>query len=139
MALYVYEIATGRLVSWSPNDDAQVASDEVLTERGYAKVTGLAALDETHAWNETTKTVDVVPAPVHPREIPTSRFVLAFTPTELEDIRNSADPIVKQLWIAATVVPEVDMNRQSTIDGVGYLELTGLIGTGRAAQILATE
>jgi hypothetical protein len=139
MALYVYETATGRLVSWGPSDDTPVASDEVLLERGYSKATGLAALDETHAWDEATKTVVVVPAPVYPRDIPTSRFVLAFTPTELEAVRNSSDPIVKQLWIAATVVPEVDMNRQSTIDGVGYLELIGLIGEGRAAQILATE
>ena len=137
MAAYVYETATGKLLSWGKDDNMPAAPD--LAERGYTLVTGLPALDETHAWDEATKTVIVIPAPVRARDIPTSRFVLAFTPTELEAVRNSSDPIVKQLWLAATVVPEIDMNRQSTIDGVGYLELIGLIGSGRSAQILATE
>lgn len=137
MAAYVYEVATGRLVSWGPDDNMQVASD--LEERGLALVIELPPLDTTHAWDEATHTVVEVDPPYQSREIPTSRFVLAFTPTELEAVRTSSDPVVKQLWIAATVVPEVDMNRQSTIDGVGYLEMIELIGTGRAAEILATE
>lgn len=137
MAAYVYEVATGTLLSWGADDNMPVAPD--LAERGLALVTGLPALDDTHAWDAATSTVITVSAPVRPREIPTSRFVLAFTPTELEAVRSSTDPVVKQLWIAATVVPEVDMHRQSTIDGVGYLEMIGLIGEGRAAEILATE
>jgi hypothetical protein len=116
-----------------------VADDATLAANGFGKVVHATAMDETHVWDEATLTIVEVSAPVRPRDIPTSRFVLAFTATELEAVRNSTDPIVKQLWIAATVVPEVDMHRQSTIDGVGYLELIGLIGEGRAAEILATE
>lgn len=139
MPIYIYESANGRLYSYCPTDDSPVASDEVLAEKGLSKAIIASPMDETHVWDEATRTIVEVPAPVRPREIPTSRFVLAFTATELEAVRNSTDPVVKQLWIAATVVPEVDMHRQSTIDGVGYLELIGLIGEGRAAEILATE
>lgn len=138
MALYVYRISDGVLISWGPGDDTPVATDEELAENGFAKVTGLAVIDETHAWDEATHTIVVVEARVRPRNIPTSRFVLAFTASELAAVRASSDPIVQQLWLAATVVPEIDMNRQTTIDGVGYLEATKLIASGRASVILET-
>ncbi len=139
MALYVYEIATGRLESWNPTDGGLIAPDDVLAARGLAKLAGAPALDETHAWDEARRNVVTVVPKHRPRNIACSRFVLAFSAAEFAAIAASPDPVVKQLMLAIQVSPEIDIAAQSTINGVAYLVFAGLLSEARAAAVLATE
>lgn len=142
MALYVYMLADGRLHSYSQWENTPVPNEEQtsdLAARGMGWKWLEQQQDETHRWDPSTLTVIEVPAPYRSRDIPCSRFILAFTAEELASIRASADPVVAQLMLAVQVTPEIDMNRESTINGVGYLALVGLIQESRVAQILATE
>src|SRR5882672_4974493 len=95
MALYVYKIADGSLMSWSPNDSDPVASDTVLTAKGFAKTTGLP-LDDTHAWDAPTHSVIVVTAPTPIRFLSVFDFANRFTPAELAAIRASANAGVQK-------------------------------------------
>ena len=65
MALYVYNIATGALFSWSPNDTDPVSDPATLAMNGLAMVKGLPPLDAAHAWDSTQLTIVAV-VPVTP-------------------------------------------------------------------------
>lgn len=137
MALYVYAVADGSLVSWCAGDNDPVAPDEVLAARGLAAVRGLPPLDETHAWDASTKTVIEVTAPSTPKLIPTFEFILSFTAAENAAIRASSDPNVQHLLFALTVAQQIDLNSTTIEQGVGYLAAIGLLTQDRAAAILA--
>lgn len=137
MALYVYRIADGGLVSWCPGDNDPVASDEELSAQGFAKITGLAALDDTHAWDTGQKNVVTVVSALRPKLVPTFNFILSFTAAENSAVRASTNPEVQHLLFALTVAPQIDLNSATIQNGVAYLVSLGFLTQDRATAILA--
>ncbi len=64
MAIYVYSLSDGSLVSYSPNDTDPVASPARLAANGLAFVSGLPQLSPTVAWNPATHTTRTITPPV---------------------------------------------------------------------------
>jgi len=63
-------------------------------------------------------------------------FLQRFTQEERIAIRTSTDPIVVDFLELLSMAQDVDTAYPDTIAGVNYLESTGLVGEGRAAEIL---
>lgn len=140
MAIYVYATATGALVSWCPNDTDPVAPAATLAANGLASMSGLPALDATHAWDAASKTVVVVAAPVQPLWVSSYQFILLFTAAETTAIRASTDANVQHWLFALSVAQQVDLNDTATVQpGLGYLASLGLITSARMAQIIANQ
>jgi|SRR5579871_3782599 len=137
MALYVYNVASGALVSWCPGDTDPVASDSHLAANGLAVVTGLPAIDATHAWDTVSKTIVVVAAPIIPRLIITAKWILRFTAAEFSAISASTDPVVLQFMYALNHTTDLDLNDPSTMQGVNYMVSIGLLQSARVAAIMA--
>lgn len=139
MALYVYKLAGGALVSWSPSDDAQVAPDDELAAKGLAKKVGLAALDATHQWNAATQTVVVVAAPDVMRVLGVFDWLDRFTPAELVAIRASTNPGVQKfifmLPLAAASGVDIGSARMRAV--MTLLVNQGLITQNRANAIMS--
>lgn len=139
MALYVYNSTTGALVSWCPNDTDPVAPLATLTANGLAVVAGLPALDTTHAWSATSKTVVTVTAPVATNFIPTYEFILLFTPAEHAAIAASADQTVQQFLMALTTAQQIDLNSPTIQGAMAYLVGVNLLTQANATLILAGQ
>lgn len=137
MAIYIYDNATGTLVSYCSHDSDPVAPDDVLAAKHLTAVSKLPPTDDTHQWDPQTKTVVVVQAPLIPRIVDNYQFILSFTPQEYDAISRSADLVVKQLLEALRSIGTIDMNGVTTKNGVGYLASVGLLTPDRAVAILA--
>jgi len=133
MALYVYRISDGLLISWSPNDSDPVASDAVLTAKGWAKVTGLLPLDDTHAWDAPTHSVVVVAfTPI--RYLSVFDFANRFTAAELAAIRASANTGVQKFvfMLPLAVGQTIDLNSPVITTVMTLLVAQGLLTQPRA-------
>lgn len=63
-------------------------------------------------------------------------FIDRFTLQELSDIQQSIDPLViKFRTKLQTMVSPVDLDDEQTVQGIGYLEMVGLIAAGRANEL----
>lgn len=78
------------------------------------------------------------PSPPERRVTPLEFFNL-FTVPEQVAIFGSASGEVKMLTARASAATFVDLDNAEVADGVNYLEAAGLIGEGRAAQVIAGE
>ena len=94
-------------------------------------------LDDTHAWNPTTKTVDVVAAPTVPRYLQTFDFLNAFTPAELAAIRASSNTTVQKFLFMLQCCPVLNMTNANITTAVNGLVSLGLLTAPRAAVVLA--
>jgi hypothetical protein len=139
VAIYVYAITTGALVSYCPNDSDPVADAATLKGKGLTATKGLPPLDATHQWDEATKTVVTVAAAILPNFIPAYQFVNCFTGAETVAIQASTDPLVKRFLLMLSVTQQVDLNDSTVQNGVGYLASIGLIAQSRVSQILAGQ
>jgi hypothetical protein len=146
MSIYVYNTASGALVSWSNTTlsvaqaqaAGQVASSAALINNGLTAVGGLPPLDSTHQWSTATQTVVTVTAPVAAAPMPTYFFLMRFTPTEYAAISASADTQVIQFWDAIRRTNIVDLS-DTTIQAQGaYMSSLGLISGARGTVILTT-
>lgn len=137
MAIYVYNTATGALVSYCPNDTDPVSPANVLTANSLTAVSGLPALDATHAWDAASKTVVAATAPVQPVWVPTYQFILLFTPAEHAAIAASTDTTVQQLLMALQCSQQINLNDPIIRNGVTYLVAVNLLTASNAALILA--
>ena len=138
MALYVYKISDGTLVSWSPNDSDPVASDAVLAANGLAKVTGLLPLDNTHAWDAPTHSVVVVAfTPI--RFLSVFDFANRFTAAELAAIQASANAGVQKLvfMMPLAINQTIDLNSQVVQTVMTLLVAQGLLTQARANAIIS--
>ena len=135
MALYVYETATGTLVSWCPNDTDPAAPADVLAAKGLEVVFGLPAIDATHAWDEATKTVKEVPAAVLPNIVSTADWIMQFDPAEFAAIRASVDPAVQHFLFALTLAQTINLNNATIQGGIAYLVSVNLLTQGRATAL----
>jgi len=136
----VYESATGRLVSTG----TVVARDAELTKRGLVKKA--LAFDPqvpTRQWNESTQDFDVV-VPPKPR-VQVQDFVDRFTPAEREALSDAArshpTPAVRTKIAAFNeylrTASVISLDDSYITASVGQMETVGLIGAGRAAEVLA--
>lgn len=76
----------------------------------------------------------VSPAPV--RVISRLEFAERFTDAELEAVLSSNNGKVRVFLKKLDFVGSVDLDKPSVVAGVNFLEQSGLIGAGRAAEIL---
>lgn len=137
VALYVYRVSDGSLVSWSPNDTDPVASDAELAAKGFAKTTGLP-LDNTHAWDAPTHSVVVVAfTPI--RFLSVFDFANRFTPAELAAIRASANPGVQKFVFMLPLALNftVDLNSPVITQVMTLLVAQGLLTQARANAMVA--
>ena len=65
------------------------------------------------------------------------QFQRLFTLAERIAVRASGDPIVVDYRELGQLAEDIDLADADVVSGVNYLETIGLIGSGRAAQILA--
>jgi hypothetical protein len=82
------------------------------------------------------------PGPPPPPKAPRKtryEFRSRFTPTEKIAMYDSTDTIIRVFLDDIQSAEYIDLGLQETIDGVNYLESQGLIGAGRAAEILSGE
>ncbi len=138
MAIYVYKIADGTLVSWCQNDTDPVASPAQLAAQGLTSVSGLPPLGPTVAWNPATHTTITVVAPTPANVIDTFDFIMAFTPVELAAIRASGNNTVQQFLFAMQVTQGVNLNHTTITNALNGLVTLSLLTAPRATAILAT-
>jgi hypothetical protein len=154
MAIYVYQTATGSLLSWIPdsltiaqaqaqcvasNGMSGLASASYLAAAGLTAVDGLPPLDSTHVWDSVNKTVDTVAAPYVSNTIPSYSFILLFSPTETAAIRASTDPNVQHWLFALSVAQQIDLNDPITQQGIAYLVSINLLTQANANLILSGQ
>ncbi len=139
MAICIYRISDGSLYSWSPDDNAIVASDEDLALRGLAKVTGVYALDSTHAWDAATHTVVVVVAPTPLRYMSVFDWINRFTGAELAAIRASSNNGVQKFvfMLSLAVSQTIDLNSPTIVQVMALLVSQGLLTQVRSDAIMA--
>ena len=77
-------------------------------------------------------------APQEPRFVSKVVYLRRFTPEERTGIRAAAkaDPFLEDYLEMMALADEIDLNDADVIDAVNKLEAVGLIGTGRAQEIL---
>jgi hypothetical protein len=138
MAIYVYQVSDGTLVSWAPNDTDPVADSGTLTAKGLASVSGLPALSPTVAWNPATHTTITVVAPTPANVVNTFDFIMAFTPAELAAIRASANNSIQQFLFALQVTQGVNLNAATITNSLSFLVAQSLLTAQRATAIAAT-
>lgn len=124
--MYVlYEIATGRAESQSSVPITNI-------KQGYAVK---EVQDTTGIWN--TKTLEFEPAPASKLRT-TLEFMDLFTDAELVGVLDAAkqNSQIQLFVMRMEQASYIDLENRLTIDGVNSLELIGLIGPGRAEEIL---
>ena len=139
MALYVYNSTTGALYSWCQNDNDPVADSATLAAAGLVMVKGLPALDSSHQWSDTAKTVVAVTPPTPPNWITSYQFILLFTPAEHAAISASTDHKVQQFLRAISVSQKVNINDPIVVNGVNYLVSVNLLTQSNATLILSGQ
>ena len=81
----------------------------------------------------------LAPAPPPERRVTPLEFFDLFSEAEQAVIFASGDAVVKRIVARASAATFVDLDNQEVSDGANYLEAIGLIGTGRAAEVIAGE
>lgn len=121
----LYEISTGRNISQSSEPITNIADGNAVKE--FASVEGV--------WNPQTLEFDPFPTD---KKITTLAFMELFTDAEMVAILDAAKVNTSiQLFVMKMEQAEfIDLNYPSTIAGVQALESAGLIGVGRAVEIL---
>jgi len=137
MAIYVYNSTTGELYSWCPNDTDPVTGSGTLYLNGMDSVSGLPALDATHVWDASRKTVVTMAAATLPNWIETYQFILLFTPAEHAAIVASTDHRVRQFMMAVQTAHRINLNDRVMQDAMHYLVGINLISSANAALILS--
>ena len=141
MAWYaVFQSVDGVLVSVGQN----VTDDADLLAKGLEKT--LLAEDprrDDWKWNEATRQFDVVtpPKPI----VSSYEFISRFTDTELDDIvdaaKNHANATVRKRVAVflekLNLMDAIQLDEPRVVSAINQLETAGLIGVGRAAEVLA--
>jgi hypothetical protein len=135
----IYRESDGVLVSVG----TVLAAPDVLTQNGYVAVEIPGPPGPYSAWNVTTHSFDTMPTPKD--TLSKQDFVERFTEQEWEDFiaypssnlgtaaqRRRVNAALKRLeWME-----EVDLNLAKTQNAINGLETLGILGAGRAAQII---
>lgn len=138
MAIYIYKIADGTLVSWNPNDTDPVAIPAQLTAQGLASASGLPALSPTVGWDAPTHTTKTIVPPPATRFLSVYSFILRFTPAELQAIRASTDSVVQYfLFVLPLALNQVvDLNDPGLASFMARLVTLALLTQPRSTTIM---
>lgn len=137
MAIYVYKVLDGTLVSYCPNDTDPVAPTAILEAQGLAARSGLPPLDSTHQWSPASQTVVTVTVAAPPKLIATSSWIMRFTPAEFAAIRASTDSAVQEFMYALLGIQQISLADPVIVNGVNYLVSINLLASSRVAAIMA--
>jgi len=74
-----------------------------------------------------------------PRQITHLALNLRFTRAERDAIRTSSDADVQDVLFLFDVARYIDLDRVETVAGLNMLEAKGLLGAGRAQQIIEQQ
>ena len=107
--------------------------------RYLVEVTNEAVLPEYRWKHDPTTGTFSPPVPQDINPITSKDFYLRLTGPEREAFIVSADSKVKQFAYWLTLSGDVDLTEAKIITATNYLESSGIIGAGRAAQILIIE
>lgn len=93
----------------------------------------------THNHTEVVEVVPVVDTPATGRTMTRLEFLRRFTGTERITLRTVAkqNPALEDYMALLDAAQDVNTGDADTIAGVQFLEAAGLLGAGRAAEILA--
>ena len=146
MAIYIFKLSGGDLVSWIPDNitiaqaqtSGQLAPSAILTAQGLGVIDGLPPLSATVAWDAPTKTTVTITAAAVAQPMPTYFFLLRFTAAEYAAISASIDTATIQWWDAIRRTKIVDMTDPSIQTAGTHLISIGLLTSGRANTILTT-
>lgn len=134
----VYDDATGELVSTG----TVVADDATLAARGLVKrVLATNPQVRTSRWNKDKRDFGTVPLPKG--RISLAEFLLRLVETERQDLFEAAQAgnaaVRKRVnaWIQTARETGIDLDDAETVTAVNALETAGILGAGRAAQVLA--
>lgn len=134
-----------------PSSGVQLYSHHGCRPRpAFALYDTRAREDFTHAWTTDDEMAvrrravqaiadALTPPPPPERRVTPLEFFNLFTVPEQVAIFGSASGEVKMLTARASAATFVDLDNGEVADGVNYLETAGLIGEGRAAQVIAGE
>lgn len=118
-------------VEWAqeylPQYDEFIDNDVAKLGIGWEKVDGV--------WQAPAQPV---PPVVYKSILTPYEFLMRFTKEEwfcVED-KSATDRDVRYFMTMYNKAQEINLDEQSTIDGVGYLEVIGCLSEGRAAEIL---
>jgi len=138
MATYVYRISDGSLYSCGA-DGGQIASDSELAAKGMARVTGLAVLDQTHAWDPSTHSVISVVAPTPLRQLSVFEFANRFTGAEIAAMQVSSNNGVKKFLFMLPLAnaQTIDLNSQVVVNVMALLVSQGILSQARSDVILS--
>lgn len=139
MALYaIYDTQTKRL--FSVGEAGVLAPDSVLAANGRTKkeVTGASLTNYSAGgvWNESTLAFDARPFAM---TVERNEFLDLFSAAEQEAVIGTTNATVQVFLQKLSLSERVRLHHERTITAVNGLEALGLIGTGRAAQILAGQ
>ena len=118
-----------------PLDGAEMSWDLSETQQEFLRGGGYAELRDTQ--------LVIVPRPPEVVEsedklLTKREFLKRITPEEYVNIKNAAstNPYVDYFWQMYTMSEDIDLSHPDTIQGVQMLEQFGVIGAGRASEIL---
>lgn len=137
MAVYIYNTTSGTLVSWCPEDTDPVAPAQVLSAKGLTSVSGLPALDATHIWDATNRTVATITPPVQANLVSTFDFLAGFTSDQFAAMQSSGDPVVQQMLFIIQSVPQIDLNNTTVQNFINYLATNSVLPQSSVASVLA--
>lgn len=132
MAYYSYNAITRELIAIS-DFDLPTPEDGSCTEVPDVTKTDL---ENMYNWNPDTCSFDLKPAD---RILTKLQYMNRFTDTELATIYTVAKTnVAVEIWLEKfKLSSEINLDDPRTVGGVQALEQFGLIGTGRAAEILS--
>jgi len=138
MTTYVYRLSDGSLYS-SGADGGPIASDTELAAKGMAKVTGLAPLDSTHAWDAATHSVISAIAPTPLRQLSVFEFANRFTGAEIAAMQASSSNGVKKFLFMLPLAnaQTIDLNSQVIVNVMVLLVSQGILSQARSDAILS--
>lgn len=130
MSYYLYSTLTNDLVEVS-DFMLQPGNDQAVSEAPVSK----ADIETQYTWNKEICSFELKPK----RLITKLDYMNRFTDTELATIYTVAKTnIAVEIWLEKfKLASEINLDDPRTIGGVQALEQYGLIGAGRAMEILA--
>lgn len=120
------EDSTGKLISQSALPITNIKSGYVVVETA----------DNSGTWNETTRGYD--PIQLH-RVVTLKNFIFRFTDAEREalHVKVKTNEKAEEFVQTLKIIQSVDLDSGYIVGRVNLMETAGVIGTGRATEILS--
>ncbi|VEB40178.1 Uncharacterised protein [Chromobacterium violaceum] len=118
--------------------DAALAGREAIRRSSNAAEQAVDALTDAASVQAFTWTVDVAVAV--PRRLTHKQFMARFTDAEMQGMLKAFgdNPALRPWWERFSLARDISLDDPATQAGVQALEAAGLIGKGRAGEVLAS-